>query len=352
MPLTGPTVRASVLSVMPQYTHDRCVDITTLMNEVGIDHHTLKSANARVPLNSVGRLFELVARELADDAFGLSYAKAFPPGASGLLGHLMLTAPTVRDLFLVLTRYTQVHTTSVLPSYEMRDGVGWFTFSWPTQFCEPLIHYTAFSLGTLVLRVRRAAGPNWTPLMVEFQHREPPALDGYREMFGTRLKFNCPSNCLAVDASTLARPMPEILPMLAESLKDLGDRQLKELVPEDDVATRLKLVMATRLETEQPFDLDTVATALGMQARSMQWRLAQQETNYENVLLVTRLLMAERYLRDNDYQQTRIASLLGFSEQSAFTRWCQRHFGMSPSSYRRWLRSAGGMGSVTEQDAT
>ena len=348
MPISGPSVRASILSVLPQYTHDRGLDVKPLIDQVGIDHRTLKAPDAHIPLNAAGRLFELVARELADNAFGLSYAKAFPPGASGLLGHLMLTAPTVRDLFLVLARYTQVHTTSMVPEFEMRAGVGWFTFSWPTQFCEPLVHYTAFSIGAVVLRVRRAAGPSWTPLSVDFQHRPPANLAAYQEMFGSRLKFDCPQNRIAIDAPTLSRPMPEILPMLADSLKELGDRQLEEVVDDSDAVSRLKLLLAKRLETEQPFDLESVAAAMGLQSRSLQWRLGQQATTYENVLLATRRLMAERYLRDNDFQQTRIASLLGFSQLSAFTRWCQRHFGMSPSGYRRVLRSRGSSGTLED----
>jgi AraC-like DNA-binding protein len=55
---------------------------------------------------------------------------------------------------------------------------------------------------------------------------------------------------------------------------------------------------------------------------------------YQNVLNETRHELSRRYLDDPAKSVTEIAFLLGFSEQSAFTRAFGRWSGMSPSSYR------------------
>jgi AraC-like DNA-binding protein len=52
------------------------------------------------------------------------------------------------------------------------------------------------------------------------------------------------------------------------------------------------------------------------------------------VLNETRHELSRRYLDDPAKSVTEIAFLLGFSEQSAFTRAFGRWSGMSPSSYR------------------
>jgi len=91
------------------------------------------------------------------------------------------------------------------------------------------------------------------------------------------------------------------------------------------------------------FDLETVAAEIGLPARALQWRLEQEVTSYEKVLLATRFLETERYLRDSSHQLTRIAALLGFSELSAFTRWSHKHFQTTPSALRQHLRSGGRM---------
>jgi AraC-like DNA-binding protein len=211
-------------------------------------------------------------------------------------------------------------------------------------------HYPRFAIGTAVLRLRRATGTHWEPLGVDFQHRAPDDLSAYQKFFGPRLKFDRRENAIAVDATTLARPMPEILHGLFRSIQDLGERHLKEQVLPDDIATRAQRIIAVRLATEQPFDLEAIAAAMATQARALQWRLEQEATTYEKVLLLTRIIEAERYLRDSSHQLTKIASLLGFSELSAFTRWSQKQFAMSPSTYRAHLRG-GGATSAAENPA-
>ena len=72
-----------------------------------------------------------------------------------------------------------------------------------------------------------------------------------------------------------------------------------------------------------------------MSPRSLQNRLAQHNTTFERVLSDTRRSLAERYLRDSDIPLTEIAFLLGFSEQSAFTRAARAWFGCPPSQLRK-----------------
>jgi AraC-like DNA-binding protein len=347
LPVTEPTVRASILAALPDYLSAYGVDIRSLLREAGITPAAIDQPDLQISLNSTGRLFELAARRLGDKAFGLSYAQAFPPGASGLLGHLVMSAPTVRDVFHVIARFIGVQISPVEPEFEVRDGgVGWFSLTWPCAFTEPQLHYTGFLMSSLVLRLRRATGPNWVPLAVMFQHRVPDEIEPYKQFFGSRMKFDQRSNSLAVDATTLALPMPEILPNLHTTMQKLGEhhlheRDLKEQTTAEDTASRLRRLLAQRLGAEEAFDLDSVAAAMGTQSRGLQWRLEQAATTYEKILLQTRIDMAGTYLRETDHQLTKIASLLGFSELSAFTRWCGKQFHMTPSAYRRHLRRGG-----------
>jgi AraC-like DNA-binding protein len=341
LPINEPTVRANVLAAMPGFLKARGLDARSLLEEAGISAAALDDKQLQIPLVSAAKFFDLAALRSGDAAFGLSYARAFPPGGTGLLGHLIMSAPTVRDVFLVFTRYLQVHTTSMTPEFAENEGVGWFTFAWPRTSNVSMLQYNSFAMGTVILRLRLATSPNWFPLSVHFQHREPDCLGVYHEFFGTRLKFDQTVNGISVDATTLARPMPVVLEGLYDSVRDLGDRQLQEQTSTPDTSSKLQAVIAGCLATERPFDLETVAATMDMPGRALQWRLEQEGTTYEKVLLLTRILQAERYLRDSDHQLTKIASVLGFSELSAFTRWSQKQFKMTPSAFRQHLRSGG-----------
>ncbi len=325
---------------MPAYLSARGVEIGPLLKEVDLVAGALADPQQLIPLNSAAQVFALAAQRLGDPAFGISYAKSFPLGGTGLLGHLMLSSPTVRDVFHVVTRYLEIHMTQMRTRSEEDKGIGLFTFAWPSTLTAPMLHYTGFYLASLIIRLRRATGENWQPLSALFQHRAPEVLGDYRKFFGKRLKFDQAANGIAVDATTLNKPMPKVMEGLFESVLELGNRRLKEQATPEDVASALHARIAERLASGEPFDLEAVATAMNMPSRALQWRLEQEATTYEKVLLLTRVVLAEQYLRDSNHRLTKIANLLGFSELSAFTRWSQRQFKMTPSAYRKHLRAS------------
>jgi AraC-like DNA-binding protein len=71
-----------------------------------------------------------------------------------------------------------------------------------------------------------------------------------------------------------------------------------------------------------------------MSQRSFQRKLGELGLTYQKVLDEIRHELARRYLDDQSKSVTEIAFLLGFSEQSAFTRAFRHWSGMSPSIYR------------------
>ena len=168
MPLSEPTVRSSILRPMPAYLSARGVEIGPLLKEVDLVAGALADPQQLIPLNSAAQVFALAAQRLGDPAFGISYAKSFPLGGTGLLGHLMLSSPTVRDVFHVVTRYLEIHMTQMRTRFEEDKGIGLFTFAWPSTLTAPMLHYTGFYLASLIIRLRRATGENWQPLSAPF----------------------------------------------------------------------------------------------------------------------------------------------------------------------------------------
>jgi AraC-like DNA-binding protein len=335
---------------MPAFLRARDIDVTELLAEAGLPLQALSEKELAIAFSATALMFDLVARRLNDPIFGLSYARAFPPAGTGLLGQVVLSAPTVRDSLKALKAYLHINISHVDVQFNEGDGIAKFEFTWPASLSVPQTQIISFYMASLILRLREATGSAWLPLAVEFQHREPEALDAYQAFFGTRLSFERKSNAIVVDATSLAKRMPVIYDGLHASLLELSAHKLKEQQVATTVAAQVRDLMAARLSHEMPFDLEAVSSELQISTRALQWRLEQEETSYEKVLLVTRMAEAEKYLRDSSYQLTRIAALLGFSELSAFTRWSQKHFLMTPSAMRQHLRVGGSAPGSTGDD--
>jgi AraC-like DNA-binding protein len=83
-----------------------------------------------------------------------------------------------------------------------------------------------------------------------------------------------------------------------------------------------------------PVTIATVADMLSMHPRTLQRRLATEETGFATLLDDVRRHAAHRYLTGADMPLTQVAGLLGFSEQAALTHSCRRWWSATPTSVR------------------
>ena len=315
-----------------------------LMQDVGIDLSCLEDPLRLVPLDAVVALFELAAQRQGDPCFGLEMARTFRPGGSGLIGHLVLSAPTVRHALRCAARYIGTTMSHVEISFAESDGVGHLGWKLPQGITASQLQYNSFIAGVAVQRLRLAAGEDWQPLSVELEHRELPAREELRRALGSRVRFQRPANRISIDPGCLARPMPGFDPALFAMLSDLADRWLAEAGDAPRIVGAAREEIVARLKSGKA-SLDSVASAIGIAPRSLQWRLDQVGTSFQRLLNETRLSLAEHLLRDTDKPVTEIAYDLGFSDPSAFTRAARRWFEMSPRAYRQLQRKGERIGS-------
>ena len=82
-----------------------------------------------------------------------------------------------------------------------------------------------------------------------------------------------------------------------------------------------------------------VADALSMHPRTLQRRLREEGTTFEDIKDEARKDLAYRYLAYPDVPLAQVTAVLDYSEQSALTRSCQRWFHTTPSALRASLSS-------------
>ena len=68
--------------------------------------------------------------------------------------------------------------------------------------------------------------------------------------------------------------------------------------------------------------------------RSLQRRLASEQTSFQRQLDQVRAELAITYLQEPRFSLTDIGELLGFADSSVFTRSFRRWYGLTPSRWR------------------
>jgi AraC-like DNA-binding protein len=78
-----------------------------------------------------------------------------------------------------------------------------------------------------------------------------------------------------------------------------------------------------------------VAASLFMSATTLQAKLAQRGTSFQQLLDDTRKELACSYLRQATRSVTEVTFMLGFADTSNFTRAFKRWTGVSPTEFRQ-----------------
>ncbi len=91
-----------------------------------------------------------------------------------------------------------------------------------------------------------------------------------------------------------------------------------------------------QLKYSEPIKIDNIAMALGLN-RSYLTRLFKEATGYslQEYLLTYRMKMAVKLLADESISVNQVAANVGYNDTFTFSKAFKRHFGKSPSDYRK-----------------
>jgi AraC-like DNA-binding protein len=339
-----PVARAHVFYGFDAFASRKGLDFDRLISNVGLTRQQLAEPDNEIPLNATAQLLANAATECADPCLGLHWAENYPKGASGVIGYLLPNAKTVRDAVMAMARYQALLIDPLDSSFRESEGTGKLEWRFPATFTAPRIQYASFAMAITVARLRELSGRTWLSPDIHLEHSELPSREDVLRILGPNVRFNCAYNAIHFPEDVLNKINEKADTRLFDLIRKLGDRLLAERRSESDIIALTRRAIVRKFESGD-VTLDAVALELGHSIRILQARLATVGTNFETILQETRQGMADKYLRDSNLALTEIAYLLGFSELSAFTRACQRWFGVPPSDRRTALRRQTGMSS-------
>jgi AraC-like DNA-binding protein len=123
-------------------------------------------------------------------------------------------------------------------------------------------------------------------------------------------------------------------------MEEQVDAAMAQLPQAGDLAEVTRRVIGNLAPHGMP-ELEQVAHELRLSPRVFYRRLAEQGLNFRDVREAALRQVAEAHLRDARLSLADVGALLGYSEQSAFSRAFKRWTGVSPLRWRQ-LRAAPG----------
>lgn len=263
------------------------------------------------------------------------------PAHVGVLGYLVLASETLGEAMLAYQRYETLFYGASLAEIEILGDQA--EMRWPPSVNELGQQADGAAIAALVTFMRRQIDQPPPPTAVGFlEDVDAETAKAYEAFFGCPVAWNDSHVRVRFPLQHLGLPMPRRDPTLRELL-DRQARALLRVLPEGTGAgsgsdRQLQQVLLKLLADGEP-TLGRAARAMHMSPRTLQRRLARHRLSWQQWLDRSREQLARQYLADPSLTLTDIALLLGFSEQSAFTRAYRRWTGNSPGRERRQLLS-------------
>lgn len=311
------------------------IDVPRLLDAVGIDARVLEQPHARIGGDKLSELWELAVAWSGNPYLGLDRERVTRFVNFDVVAYPMLSSPTLLAGLRSLSRYMAL--LSDATTLELVDDQAgcWYVIDHigaarpvPRQRQEHAL------LASLIL-CRWITRRPIQPLAVELRHPAPQDPAPYQQAFGCPVRFDQPWMRMLIASADMNGPLPSHNALLQPMLTRAMDERLAVL-GHSSLSRRVSDEILRRLHQGEPRRQD-IADSLAMADRTLQRRLRQEHTSFQQVLDAARRELAASQLADPRYSLGQIADALGFADQSNFFRACRRWFGVSPGRYREQL---------------
>ncbi|GAB3094998.1 AraC family transcriptional regulator [Aestuariicella hydrocarbonica] len=331
---SGLEVSVSITQTLVQALRQSGIEHTDgLLLKAGIDPSQLQRPENRIDFACQERLWQLAMEATRDDSFPLTFARQSQPASFNLAGYIAMNSRTIGDAI------------DAMEVYQRSAGEGGvFTISRHGQHIaieyQPVNPEAAIStvrscalLAANLMLGRWLVGPAYTPNTVELCLPKPARPENFTDFFQCPVQFGQAKNVIRFPRALESIAIPHASLELLSLMQQRAEKIIQARNPGNTLTLKVASLIATSLQGQEP-DRASVAEKLGISQRTLQRRLASEQTSYQEVLDQTRNDLALDYLRQPQLTITDIAYLLGFTEPSAFYRAFKKWQGITPGQYR------------------
>lgn len=308
------------------------VDCRAIFPELGLDYASLHDPDARFPQDGMTRLWTRAVELSGNPAIGLNMAKVVRPASFHVVGYALMSSSSLKEGLTRLVRYQRIIAEGADLSFRP-TGEGYeLVLAINGDQLPPARQSAEASLAYALAFCRWMTGKLIRPQKILLQGEPPADMEPFNQVFQAPLVFNAGHYALIFDRADMEMPLPTANPSLAQ----LHDRFAGEFLARfsgSRVTHQTRQVLCRLLPQGEP-KREVVAQTLHMSQRTLQRRLQEEGTSFQQLLDDTRKELSQQYLAQPNLTLLEVSYLLGFADPSNFFRAFRRWFEVTPSEYR------------------
>ena len=308
------------------------IAVDALFADHAIDQSRLMDANYRIPVVVMTKLWRSSVILTGDDAFGLRVAESVSPTTFHALGYAAMASKNFTEAVQRVIRNARL--VSDIANLKLDMGTDQIRLYFNVREGSPDVSYEAIDafMASLIHITRHYMHARLPLLAVEMVRPEPKNRKRFDDFFEIPVTFKSKSNCFSIHSSVI----PALVPTYNAMLLEANEKVMKEYLQKNHLSSTADIVRShiESILPEEPV-LEKVAERMHMSERKLQRLLTSESTSYQKVLDAYRQEKAEQWLNDTGKSIKQVSDLLGFGNQSAFTRAFKRWTGKTPKQMLR-----------------
>ena len=316
---------------VPEALKSLGMDPDEVLAEVGLGLELFDDPNNRIAFAARGRMMEHCAKRTGCPHFGLLVGQKAGLSSFGLVGLLAKYSPDVGSALNSLMRFMHLHVRGATTTLSVGPELAELEYQIYQAGAKGNDQVGAGAVAVAHNILCDLCGNDFKPIEARFVHREPGDLEPFQKFFQAPLSFNAEQYALVFSAKWLNRLVadtsPELLALLRKEINKL------EIGLADDLVQNVRTLLRTTLVTGHA-SANQIAELLSMHRRTLNRHLNAQGISFRKLADEVSFEISRQLLEDSDMEIVQIASLLGYSNASAFTRAFRRWSSTTPAVWR------------------
>jgi AraC-like DNA-binding protein len=298
-------------------------DVGAILADAGVDRAALARPQDRIASTRAAALMRAACARTGDAALPLRAAESVGFGAYQVVDYVTAAAPTLGAAFEQLAVCFPLINPDLGLVLERANAGMWIRL---VLHCPQPRPYVEYALAAVYLRTCGATRVPCELGAAELAFPPPPAPMEHERVFGCAVRFGAAVSGILVTWAAWHTPLPGSDPVLFAVLRE-------------HVAAIADPIRDVRAAIRERFaagdaSIAAVARRLSTSVRSLQRRLRRSGASYAAVLDDERLAAARTLLLDPRRSLGEVAALVGFTQQSSFSRAFRRWTSETPNEFR------------------
>ncbi len=276
----------------------------------------------------VRRAIELTGRPWV----GLEVGGVTSVSAHGPLGYAVMSAPDLREVLRIVSRYVGVRFQWVEIRFETFEKHATLTVDERVDLANIREFVIGSVLATFFQLIDTVTSRRLRDMTVSLPLEKPVWSSVYSERLGCPVTFNASHLIVTLPASQLDIPCLTADPATHRTALRDCEHQLHQAQSGGPLSQRISMLLL-KCDGDYP-TLEDVAETLAMSSRTLMRKLKAEGSSYQGLLDDVRRELAAWYLLETRLPVERIAEKLGYQDTSNFSRTFQRWFSTTPRCMR------------------